>query len=199
MITYGRIEADVFCLCGRYRGIEQIKNYVLHIQKCLAEYDIDFEILPVFGIYIIENNKELVNDIYDKANLASKMCKGNYMQNFCVYEEYMSSDMIKEQVIVNNMKSALANEEFVLYLQPKYAIKNNTLKGAEVLVRWNAPKKGLIPPGEFIPVFEHNGFIMKLDYYVWEHTCILLKKWISEGKNVLPVSVNISRVEFVQS
>lgn len=192
--TYGRIEADVFCICGRNANLKIIEEYIAHVREKLTQFGLDFEILPVFGIYLITDKNESINDMYDKANLASKKSKGNYMENYCFYEDQMSKDIVKEQVIVNNMNHALELEQFVLYLQPKYELKNNTLEGAEVLVRWQDPEKGLISPGEFIPVFEHNGFIMKLDNYVWEHTCMLLKRWMDEGKKVFPVSVNISRV-----
>ena len=78
--------------------------------------------------------------------------------------------------------------------QPKYGLSDNQIAGAEALVRWKHPERGMISPGEFIPVFERNGFITKLDYYVWEQTCIQLRKWMDEGKNPLPISVNLSRV-----
>ena len=80
----------------------------------------------------------------------------------------MSEEIIKEQHIINNMKNALKNEEFVLYLQPKYELQRNSIAGAEVLVRWITADGRMISPGEFIPVFERNGFILKLDQYVWE-------------------------------
>ena len=87
--TYGRIEADVFCLCGKYRGMDAIKEYVESMTQRLNSYGLDFEILPVFGIYLITDKSEEINDMYDKANLASKHCKGNYMENYCLYEEQM--------------------------------------------------------------------------------------------------------------
>ena len=98
------------------------------------------------------------------------------------------------QRIVNSMKSALENHEFVVFYQPKYGLSDNQIAGAEALVRWKHPERGMISPGEFIPVFERNGFITKLDYYVWEQTCIQLRKWMDEGKNPLPISVNLSRI-----
>lgn len=82
----------------------------------------------------------------------------------------MSQEIEKEQRIVNSMKSALENHEFVVFYQPKYGLSDNQIAGAEALVRWKHPERGMISPGEFIPVFERNGFITKLDYYVWEQT-----------------------------
>ena len=106
----------------------------------------------------------------------------------------MSEEIEKEQRIVNSMKHALEDEQFILYLQPKYELLDNQVAGAEVLVRWQSRERGMVSPGEFIPVFERNGFITKLDCYVWEKTCMMLRKWIDEGKNPRPVSVNLSRV-----
>ena len=97
------------------------------------------------------------------------------------------------------MHRALENEEFCIYLQPKYNIHTNAIAGAEALVRWMHPEKGMISPGDFIPVFENNGFITNLDYYMWEETCKLLRSWIDEGLNPLPISVNVSRVDIYNS
>lgn len=85
---------------------------------------------------------------------------------------------MREQRITNRMRSALDNEEFVLYIQPKFDLRSNRISGGEVLVRWNSEGTGLVSPGLFIPVFERNGFIQKLDYYVWEKTCAMLRRGI---------------------
>ena len=92
------------------------------------------------------------------------------------------------------MQKALDEEQFVVYLQPKFDLASDTACGAEALVRWLHPEKGLISPGVFIPVFERNGFISKLDYYVWHKTCALLRRWLDKGARPSPVSVNISRI-----
>lgn len=88
----------------------------------------------------------------------------------------------------------MENNEFVVYFQPKVELKTNKIAGAEALVRWQDPKKGLIPPDEFIPIFEKNGFITKLDIYVFEEVCKTIRKWLNEGINPIPVSVNLSRM-----
>ena len=193
-ITYGYIRADIFAICMSYKEKEEIEAYIAQIQEMLNAYPIDFDILPAFGIYLIDDKRMSVIDMYERTNLASKKCKGSYIKNYAYYTDEMKEALAKEQKIVNNMKSALLNEQFVLYLQPKYELKTNSLSGAEVLVRWMDPEKGMISPGEFIPIFERNGFIMQLDMYVWDKSCQLLHKWLKEGKDVLPISVNISRV-----
>ena len=193
-ITYGRIEADIFAVCFSYENEKEITDFVKKFTNQMEEYPLDFDITPFFGIYLVKNRDLSINEMYDKANLASKNCKGNYIQNYFFYTKEMSEEIIKEQRIINNMKNALKNEEFVLYLQPKYELQRNSIAGAEVLVRWITADGRMISPGEFIPVFERNGFILKLDQYVWEKTCQLLAGWRDEGRKIFPVSVNISRV-----
>lgn len=93
------------------------------------------------------------------------------------------------------METALAKGQFEVYLQPKYQIRDGRLAGAEALVRWNHPEWGLQPPGEFIPLFERNGFITKLDQYVWERVCALLQEWDRKGYPSINISVNVSRLD----
>ncbi len=194
LITYGRIEADIFGICMPCRGERDALEFVRETREMLERYDLEFDLVPTVGIYVLEDRELPVSVMYDRANLAAKKCKGNYIQNYAFYTTQMSDAIVREQKIVNSMRKALEREEFVLYLQPKYSLRNNMIDGAEVLVRWNSPKRGMISPGEFIPVFERNGFIMNLDFYVWEKTCQLLARWIALGHDPAPLSVNISRV-----
>lgn len=193
-ITYGRIEADIFGICMPYQGELMLVEFAHYIRMRFAQYHLEYDIVPTIGIYIVEDRELPIDTMYDCANLAAKKCKGNYIHNYAFYTADMREEIEKEQRIVNNMKSALEGNEFILYLQPKYNLQDDSMDGAEVLVRWKSPSKGMVSPGEFIPIFERNGFIIKLDYYVWEKTCQLLAKWIEEGRDPEPVSVNISRV-----
>lgn len=195
-ISFGRIEADIFGICMPYPGEEALVEFVKYMRMRLGQYVLEFDVVPTFGIYVINDSERTmpVDRMYDRALLAAKQCKGNYINNYAFYTEDMQDGIVREQQIVNHMRKALANEEFVLYLQPKYSLQDNKLCGAEALVRWRKPSGEMISPGEFIPVFERNGFVIKLDYYVWDKTCALLAKWLSEGREPAPVSVNISRV-----
>lgn len=107
--------------------------------------------------------------------------------------------ILQEQDLVNEMKSALESGQFEIYLQPKYDIVKEKIIGAEALARWNHPTKGMISPAIFIPAFERNGFIMELDVYIWEATCQLLRKWMDEGKEPCPISVNVSRLDLYRT
>lgn len=192
--AYGHLEADVFGAVVPYKKTEQLTDAVEELRQVLSEYPLDFDIVPACGIYLITDINFSVNDMYDMATMASKQCKGSYMYSYAFYSDTMSVSIIKEQVIVNSMRHALESGQFVIYIQPKYELKTSQPRGGEVLIRWNDPQRGMISPGEFIPVFERNGFIVKLDYFVWETTCKLLRKWLDEGKEPYPLSVNISRV-----
>lgn len=191
--TYGHMESDIFCICVNYD-----KNLLLNdlkgIRKLLASYNPNYNIVPSIGIYIVNDSDIPVEKIYEGASLAAKSCKGSYMNSYAFYDENMSCSLEKEQEIISEMKTALSEKQFSVYYQPKYDIENNKLVGAEALVRWIHPKKGIVSPADFIPIFEKNGFIVRLDYYVWEEVCRSISRWIKEGKRVYPVSVNISRV-----
>lgn len=193
-VTYGRMRADVFAMCLQYEDEQELQDMASEFREYVGEILPEFDMIPVFGFYFIKDRSMVVNDMYDYAKLATKMCKGNYIKNYAYYRDEMSRDVIKEQKIVNMTKPALEQEKFVLYLQPKYDIQRDHIAGAEVLVRWKDSEKGMISPGEFIPIFERNGFIMKLDLYVWEHACRLLRGWLDKGYEPMPISVNVSRV-----
>ncbi|MEG1559934.1 MAG: EAL domain-containing protein [Clostridia bacterium] len=191
--TYGRIESDIFCFCMLYDETSTAK-LIKKIKNNLAEYNVNYDIVPSIGIYLIDNNEISVETMYNRATLAAKTCKGSYMRYYAFYDDSMGVAITREQEIINEMNFALENNQFQIYLQPKYNINNNFSCGAEVLVRWMHPQKGMMMPNEFIPVFERNGFITKLDLYVWEQACKCLRRWIDMGIESHPISVNVSRV-----
>ena len=92
----------------------------------------------------------------------------------------------------------MAEEQFVVYFQPKYSLNEESMVGAEALVRWIHPEWGFISPGEFIPLFEKTGFITRLDQYVWERACMYLCDWKKKGYPLRPISVNVSRADIYQ-
>lgn len=191
--TYGKIESDVFCVCVPQNEVD-LPQFAEKARNVLSTYNYNCYIEPTYGVYVINDTNVSIESMYEFASLASKKCKNKYMNYIEYYDQSMSETLIKEQSYINEMHSALDSEQFEVYLQPKYLMNTNTPYGAEALVRWRHPEKGLIYPGEFIPVFERNGFIGKLDYYMWESVCKLLRKWIDNGLNPAPISVNVSRV-----
>ncbi len=195
LYTYGRIEGDVFAFCFAYPSREIVMNKLALAVDKVKSYNRSFNIVPAYGVYFLDDATDLpISEILDRATLAVKIYKGKFMDTIAVYTTEMSRKLEQDQEIINEMNSALEEKQFCIYLQPKFSLETNTPCGAEALVRWNHPVKGMLPPADFIPVFEKNGFISKLDYYVWETVCSLLKSWIDEGKSPYPISVNVSRV-----
>ncbi len=154
-----------------------------------------FNITLKFGVYIITDKTLPVNFMCDRAELAVNSIKGKYNISCVYYEDSLRKKMITEQLIVTDMETALREEQFEVYFQPKIDLLNDRMAGAEALVRWNHPKRGFISPGDFIPVFEKNGFVTKLDMYVWEKTCQYIREWKNKLGKMVPVSVNVSRLD----
>ena len=192
--AFGHLEADIFGVCVPYERKQDLIDFVEELAEQLRNYPLEFDLVPACGIYLIVDKSISTNDMYDMASLAAQRCKGNCMSGYAFYSDSMSVTIIKEQVLTNSMRSALESGQFVPYIQPKYNLEESKMDGGEVLIRWIDPKRGMIAPNEFIPVFERNGFIVKLDYFVWESTCKLLRRWMDEGRELRPLSVNISRV-----
>ena len=191
--VYGRLENDVFAVCMPYKE-ENIELLMKALQISMNKVNKDYNIKVSCGVYIIKDYDMDVSEMYDRAFLAAKSCKGKFVQNIAYYDESMIENMRQEQFIINEVNKALAEEQFEVYLQPKINLITDRSYGAEALVRWKHPEKGMMSPGEFIPVYERNGIIGRLDQYMWRHVCILLRKWLDEGKNPNPISVNVSRV-----
>lgn len=191
--VYARLQADVFAMCIPYQ--RDLLEEILHrMERMIIHYRLNFEIIPYFGFYVIEDHQMAVDVMCDRAHMAIKTVKGNVLKRFAFYDAEMHQRLLREQDIIRQMNTALQEEQFVVYLQPKYDLRYNRVVGAEALVRWQHPEDGLIPPVEFVPLFERNGFIMKLDEYVWEKTCQIIRRWIDEGRDVQPISVNVSKV-----
>lgn len=197
--TFGRINGDIFCICIPFESVQEIADILEELKMRVREYAADiYHINTAAGIYIIEDNDMDVSVIYDKSCIAAKQCKGHYMVSQALYTKEMGEKLEREQRIVSEMDRALEQEEFLIYFQPKYELKEYRPNGAEALVRWRKPDGTLISPGEFIPVFEQNGFITKLDYYVWEKVCQFIRQELDEGREPEPISVNVSRMNLYQ-
>ncbi len=150
--------------------------------------------VPSFGICEVDNIETPINVLCDWANLAMKTIKGNYLNTYAFYDGKLRERILEEKKIENQMHDALLQGQFTLYLQPKVHIPTSRIIGSEGLVRWIHPVEGIMPPDRFIPLFEKNGFIIRLDEYIWEQACITLRRWIDHGLTPTPISVNMSRM-----
>lgn len=193
-IIYSRSSADIFnILLTGY--LPDLEGFLKELSASLKHFTNYYDIQISAGVYEIIDYAISIEKMIDYCKLSSKEIKNSFDKSFAIYKEELNKKRVDEQNIINNMNSALENKEFCIFLQPKFNIETNELIGAESLVRWKRDGK-IIPPGMFIPIFEKNGFIIKLDYYVWEETCKYLKWRMDNNLKLFPISVNVSRVFF---
>ncbi len=145
------------------------------------------------GIYLVDEDVPFYI-MMDRANLAWASAKQHAGQVCAFYDEQSRRQIVIEKRIESIMDQALRDGEFKIYLQPKCDFKTGLTRSAEALVRWQHPTQGLVPPDQFIPVFEKNGFVLKLDMFMLQQTLQLLKAWKEQGKPVVPIGVNFSRL-----
>ncbi|MGI6114773.1 two-component system response regulator [Luoshenia tenuis] len=190
----GRFNADQFGCLLEHRP-EYRNEWFIRAGKQVNTLSNAKNVVMKWGIYAVENRELSVEQMCDRALLAARSIKGQYGKYFAAYDDKLRSQLLREQAITNGMEAALAQGEFEIYLQPKYRIPEGSLAGAEALVRWRHPEWGLQSPAEFIPLFEKNGFITKLDQFVWDRACAALREWDDKGYPPISISVNVSRAD----
>jgi len=193
--VYGRLDADTFALCipEQFFDAERFGDAINNAAKTL---DINYPVINHIGIYRVENRSLSVSAMCDRAMLAVNSIKTDYMRDVVYYDENLRKNLLAEQGVLADLEKAFEEKQFVMFLQPQYNHNTGLIIGSEALVRWNHPKKGLVPPKEFIPLLEQNGLITRLDMYVWEMACKQLQQWKNEGKEGRSISVNISNKDF---
>jgi len=194
-------------LIGRFGGDQFVilfdteKNYMALIDSyknaILKDSPIPSQVVK-FGIYTPIDKSLLLVRCCDRAFLAIHQIKGVYGQMIAFYEDSMQQQILDDQKIVESMESGLENGEFKVYYQPKHESVTDKIAGAEALVRWQHPVYGFMNPGQFIPLFERNGFITKLDTFIVEQVCKDINRWKEAGLPVVPISVNISRRDYME-
>ena len=190
-----RIFADKFCMLmpkSRFNGkealdqIEALRNLNLVSSLKLHYY---------IGVYEIKNVNEPVWTMYDKAIMAIDTIRGNYEQSICYYQDELLEYIMKEKEVLGEFDRAIEERQFCMFLQPQIA-NNGAIVGAEALVRWVHPEKGIISPGLFIPTLEKAGLIHRLDLYMWESAARKLQEWKGSSMEKYSISVNISTKDF---
>ena len=152
--TFCRVASDDFALLLHYKTIGDLSGRLESLRGHLACLDFDIPFTLSFGIYLVQEDHLTVNHMYDRADMARKSIKGTNGNGIAYFDTVMRNQILRERKIENQMDEALASNQFKVYLQPKYSLKTLQPVGAEALVRWLHPEKGLIPPAEFIPLFE---------------------------------------------
>ena len=192
-----RIVADRFLLllsfANRGELTGRIEKLVGQIEKNCHVADEPLPLSVTCGVYVMEEETPFYI-MLDRAHLALDTAKQQAGSRYAFYDREYLQKMVTEKRIESNMETALTQRQFKVYLQPKYSFKTGRMVGAEALVRWQHPTQGMIRPDWFIPVFEKNGFVLKLDQYIWQEIISFLKKRQEAHLPVVPIGVNFSRL-----
>ena len=198
----GRVTADNFVLLLHYSDKEEVASRQRRADKQITEYmhssPSSQSIATNCGICCLEDVVEdlKIEGYLDRANFARKTVKNGSNHNYVFYNESIRRHLREEKNVEGQMHDALKNHEFLVYYQPKVELKTGRIGCSEALVRWQTSDGTIIPPDRFIPVFERNFMIHRLDQYVFEEVCRWLRHMLDEEKTALPVSVNVSRLQF---
>ena len=195
---FTRMFADRFVFVINFLDINSLK-YIIETYLEDIEFEIEElrEVIKIncnCGMYIIEDYGEDVNMMIDKAAIASKLSKKSISKMVTILDNNINYDIARKQKLTYKMSKALNNHEFVPYIQPKVSFRDGHIVGGEALVRWMSPEDGMIAPNDFIPLFEQNGFVNKVDFYMLERICAMIKKRSEWGRYTVPISVNQSRM-----
>ncbi|MCM1145323.1 MAG: EAL domain-containing protein [Blautia sp.] len=190
---YINLRSDVFMVVTEYEEQSEIIELIQKLDERINCFK-DVKLQLTYGVYTVEDKSMELRQMEDRAAIARKASKNDVVTNILFYKEQFKESLYNRKFIEENMQAAIDEEQFMMYLQPKYSIAKNEIIGAEALIRWRHPKRGMIYPDQFIPIIEENGFIRKADYYIWERACRFIQKCEKAGLKSCPISVNVSRV-----
>ncbi len=191
-IIPARFMSDYYYMCLSKKDFDAI-DFPKIFETSFDEIDIHL----IYGVFLVNPEMDMpVNIMCDRALLAIRDKNPSYTEYIYYYNDAEHKQILEEREIENDMEKALAEKQFYIVIQPKFNPNTRKIVGGETLVRWKHPDKGIISPGIFIKIFEKNGFIIQLDYFVWEETCRFLAKRKREGKFYVPLSINVSRAHF---
>lgn len=208
-------------ICGRYGRAnfaillcspseEAVSEKIVKLMENMKDVGGKHRLVTHAGYYFIDEMKDAkgrqiprkkvdIAKLYNNASAARASIPSNEESMSCGFTDKLLEDQLWEHKVEDRMEEALGNKEFAVFYQPKYNPVTDELAGAEALIRWIEKDGNIVPPGKFIPIFENNGFITRIDDYMISAVARQQKQWLSEGKNVVPVSVNVSRAHFTQS
>ena len=187
-----RLAADTFALCATGIRPERVERILVDIS---SECPNGIDAIVRAGVYRIEDPASPVSIMCDRAVIALRTVKGSYFDRVALYDPGMREALVLEREVVAGVESALREDRIELFLQPKCNIRTGKIVGAEALARWRHPERGIVAPGELIPLIERNGLVRSLDLRVWEKTAAWIRGLIDEGVQPVPVSVNVSRAD----
>ncbi len=196
-----RIDADTYLLLLNAATREQAEQRILQLNAGVAACKQLEQIQSVFfsiGCYIITDAEETYAHAVRCAHY-SRVNSADFADENTSYELYqytIKDTHHRSKELMNKCRHALEQGHFEVYLQPKYELEQETIVGAEALIRWNDPVEGMVPLGEFMPSFEQSGFIRRIDYFVFEQVLLFLQQRLDKGLPVVPISVNLAKSNF---
>ena len=193
--AFARVNADEFIILKKYEdinGLDVDYESFEHLLKKQIGSKYNYELRVRYGRYVIDDEMRDIEMAYERANVAHRIAKTMPDMRICDYDRSLMNERIRAKEIANRMEFALKSGQFKVFLQPKYDIETQQIVGAEALVRWIDGTQDVLYPDAFIPVFEKNGFIIKLDFYMFEQVCKLIRKWLDANLDVPTISVNFS-------
>ena len=192
-----RLYSDVFAVIFKYnKDIDSLLNRIAEEASNINIDNTSIKLNLSMGVYKIQKTDTNIDNILSKVYMSRSKVKGQYEQLYYIYDENLENQLLEEQEIESNMKLALKNNEFKIYYQPKFYPEDKKLAGAEALVRWYRGDT-VVPPNKFIPLFEKNKFIIKLDLYIFEQVCKDMASWKEKYGYAPKVSINVSKEHFV--
>lgn len=192
-----RISNDIFASIFSYKkDIHKLLDTIFYDISKLNINNKNIRINLAIGVYKVNPNDDDINKALDKSYMARSKIKGLYNRNYYIFDNLLENQLVEEQKIESYMDEALLNNEFVIVYQPKILTSNEKIAGAEALVRWHHDNT-IVPPNKFIPLFEKNKFIIKLDLYIFEQVCKDLAQWKKAYGFVPTISINVSKEHFM--
>jgi diguanylate cyclase (GGDEF)-like protein len=193
--VFGRFHSDHFVGCMPL-GRLHMQSFIGYCQAVLEKLDLNINVNFTFGIYKVNDENMTVKEMTDCAIVALQSVTPNGSKPYAVYDNIMQDKIRRDQMLAASMKNSLDSGEFQVFYQPMYDFSTKQITRAEALVRWFHSQLGTVRPNEFIPLFERNGMIVLLDLYIWETVCQHQRQCLDVMRPIVPVSVNVSRVDF---
>jgi diguanylate cyclase (GGDEF)-like protein len=193
---YAKIKDNTYAIISSCDEDDEPTSLAELLSDILRQYSSNIVINLSFGIYkIIDKSLDIPTMIYN-AELPKRTITKDSELNYAFYTDELHQKIIDDKLMGDTMNYALEHHQFTTYLQPIVNLRNHQIVAAESLVRWNHPEKGILSPFQFIPLFERNNFIIKLDHYVWADACKTIRHWMDNNIEPIPVSINISPIHF---
>lgn len=190
----GRLGGDNFVALIKKERTRDFLAFISHVETygMISEQCVPLVISAVAGVFEIDDSVKNCGSLLENSSIALNVAKHVTKQPYAFATEEMRQRMIREKQYMARFLEAIKNKEFKVYYQPKVQTEEYSIVGAEALVRWECDGR-LLPPAEFIPLFERNGFICDLDFYVLEQVCKDICQWLEQGIWPGRISVNLSR------